>query len=134
VLYSGFDAAAVDKARDKVQDFRAWIAGHKDELTALQVLYASTRPLKLALKDLRQLKDALARPPATPVQLWRAFEAVEADKVKGSGGQQLADREHSDGTVAPSSTYGYKGNGLPFFQGKAELRRSSIPMTELQCR
>jgi type I restriction enzyme, R subunit len=42
---------------------------------------------------LRQLKEALARPPlaATPVQLWRAFEAVEADKVKGSGGQQLAD-------------------------------------------
>ena len=24
VLYSGFDAAAVEKARAKVQDFRAW--------------------------------------------------------------------------------------------------------------
>jgi type I restriction enzyme, R subunit len=93
VLYAGFDAAAVEKARSKVQDFRAWIAAHKDELTALQVLYAGTRPLKLSLKDLRQLKDALARPPlsATPVQLWRAFEAVEADQVKGGGGQQLAD-------------------------------------------
>jgi type I restriction enzyme, R subunit len=93
VLYAGFDAAAVEKARSKVQDFRAWIAAHKDELTALQVLYAGTRPLKLSLKDLRQLKDALALPPlsATPAQLWRAFEAVEADKVKGSGGQQLAD-------------------------------------------
>ena len=68
-----------------MQDFRAWIAAHKDELTALQVLYAGTRPLKLSLKDLRQLKDALARPPlaATPVQLWRAFEAMETDKVKG---------------------------------------------------
>ena len=93
VLYAGFDAAAVDKARKKVQDFRAWIAAHKDELTALQVLYAGTRPLKLSLKDLRQLKDALACPPlaVTPAQLWRSFEAVEADKVKGSGGQQLAD-------------------------------------------
>jgi type I restriction enzyme, R subunit len=93
VLYAGFDASAVEKARNKVQDFRAWIAEHKDELTALQVLYAGTRPLKLSLRDLRQLKDALARPPltATPVQLWRAFEAVEADKAKGSGGQQLAD-------------------------------------------
>jgi type I restriction enzyme R subunit len=93
VLYAGFDAAAVEKARSKVQDFRAWIAAHKDELTALQVLYTGTRPLKLSLNDLRQLKEALARPPlaATPVQLWRAFEAVEADQVKGSGGQQLAD-------------------------------------------
>ena len=93
VLYAGFDASAVEKARNKVQDFRAWIAVHKDELTALQVLYAGTRPLRLSLKDLRQLKDALARPPlaAMPTQLWRAFEAVEADKVKGTGGQQLAD-------------------------------------------
>jgi type I restriction enzyme R subunit len=93
VLYAGFDATAVEKARSKVQDFRAWIAAHKDELTALQVLFAGTRPLKLSLRDLRQLKEALARPPlaATPAQLWRAFEAVEADKVKGSGGQQLAD-------------------------------------------
>ncbi len=83
VLYAGFDAAAVEKARNKVQEFRAWIAAHRDELTALQVIYAGTRPLKLSLKDLRQLKDALARPPlgATPVQLWRAFEATEALSV-----------------------------------------------------
>ena len=92
-LYWGFDASAVEKARGKVQDFRVWIAAHKDELTALQVLYAGTRSLKLSLRDLRQLKDALARPPlaATPTQLWRAFEAAEADRVKGRGGQQLAD-------------------------------------------
>ena len=39
------------------------------------------------------MRDALARPPlaATPTQLWRAFEAAEADTVKGRGGQQLAD-------------------------------------------
>ncbi len=93
VLYSGFDAAAVEKARAKVQDFHAWIEEHKDELTALQVLYAGIQPLKLSLRDLRDLRDALSRPPisATPVQLWRAFEAVEADKVEGQGGFQLAD-------------------------------------------
>jgi type I restriction enzyme R subunit len=93
VLYAGFNATAVEKARSKVQDFRAWIDTRKDELTALQVLYAGTRPLKLSLKDLRQLKEALARPPmaATPSQVWRAFEAVEAEKVKGSGGDMLTD-------------------------------------------
>ena len=76
-----------------MKDFRAWIEEHKDELTALQVLYAGTRPLRLSLKELRQLRDALARPPlaATPVQFWRAFQAVEADKVKGTGGE-VADR------------------------------------------
>src|SRR5262249_26195850 len=50
VLYAGFDASAVEKARTKVQDFRAWIASHKEELTALQTLYSGTRPLKLSLK------------------------------------------------------------------------------------
>lgn len=93
VLYSGFDAAAVDKAQAKVKDFRAWIAANKDQLTALQILYSGTRPLKLSLKDLRQLKEALSIPPlaASPTQLWRAFQAVESDKVKGLGGTQLAD-------------------------------------------
>jgi type I restriction enzyme R subunit len=93
VLYSGYDASAVDKAQAKVKDFRAWIDEHKDELTALQVLYSGTKPLKLSLKDLRQLKDALSTPPltATPTQLWRAFQAVENEKVKGTGGAQLAD-------------------------------------------
>ena len=93
VLSAGFDAAAVEKARTKVQDFRAWIDGHKDELTALQALYAGSRPLGLSLKDLRQLRDALARPPlsATPAQLWHAFETAEPGAVKGRGGDQLAD-------------------------------------------
>jgi type I restriction enzyme R subunit len=93
VLYSGFDASAVEKAQAKVKDFRAWIENRKTELTALQVLYAGTRPLRLSLKELRQLRDALARPPlaATPTQLWRAFQAVEADKVRGSGGEVLTD-------------------------------------------
>ena len=93
VLYSGFDASAVEKARAKVSDFRTWIETHKDELTALQVLYAGARPLKLSLRDLRALRDALGQPPvsATPAQLWRAFEAAEADRVAGHGGSQLSD-------------------------------------------
>lgn len=92
VLYSGFDAAAVDKAQQKVKDFRKWIADNKDDLTALQVLYAGTKPLKLSLKDLRLLKDKLAIPPisATAIQLWRDFKAIEADAVS-LGGTQLAD-------------------------------------------
>lgn len=73
VLYSGFDASAVEKARAKVQDFRTWIERHRSELTALQVIYAGVRPLRLSLRDLRALRDAIAHPPLaiTPVQLWR---------------------------------------------------------------
>ncbi len=99
VLYAGFDASALEKARTTVRNFQAWIAANKDEIAALQVIYAGTRPLKLSLGDLRRLKDALAGPPlaVTPVQLWRAFEAAEARAVaeqasrRPTGGQQLAD-------------------------------------------
>ncbi len=93
VIESGFDAAAVEKAQAKVKDFRTWIEANKDHLTALQVLYAGTRPLKLTLKDLRQLKDALAVPPlaATPEQLWRAFQAVEGGDAYVADGSRLAD-------------------------------------------
>ena len=93
VLYAGFDASAVEKAQAKIKNFREWIEENREELTALQVLYAGTKPLKLSLKDLRQLKEALARPPlaSSPTQLWRAFQAIDNEKVKSVGGKQLAD-------------------------------------------
>jgi type I restriction enzyme, R subunit len=119
LLYAGFDASAVEKARKKVRDFRTWIAAHKDEVIALQVLYAGTRPLRLSLKDLRQLKDALARPPlsTTPIQLWRAFEGTEVLGIAESqpgrqiGGAQLADlvqlvRHAIEPESAPLESYG----------------------------
>ena len=91
VLYAGFDAQAVDKARAKVKDFRAWIEANRDRFTALQLIYAGTRPLKLTLGDLRQLRDALAHPPlaATPVQLWRAYQAIEGAAVAEPDGDVL---------------------------------------------
>jgi type I restriction enzyme R subunit len=99
VTFSDFDASAVEKARAKVQDFRKWIAANRDHLTALQVLYSGSKPLKLSLKELRQLRDALGAPPlaATPTQLWNAFTLVEvagiADATPGSTrpGEPLAD-------------------------------------------
>ena len=96
VLESGFDATAKEKARAKVADFQAWLQGHKDEIAAIQAIYAGTRPLKLTLADLRQLRDAIAKPPlaATPTQLWRAFETTEPERVHGDGGEPLADLVH----------------------------------------
>ena len=107
VLYAGFDASAVEKAQAKVKDFRAWIEEHKSELTALQALYTGTRPLRLSLKDLRQLRDALALAPlaTTPTQLWRAFQAVEADKVKASGGEVAPQGSLKVSSVLAASTW-----------------------------
>ena len=93
VLHSGFDAAAVEKAHATVADFQAWVQANKDQMAAIQAIYAGARPLKLTLADLRQLREAIARPPvaATPTQLWRAFEATTPELVQGRGGEPLAD-------------------------------------------
>jgi type I restriction enzyme R subunit len=120
VTSSGFDSSAVEKARIKVQDFRAWIAANKDQLTALQAMYSGSKPLKVSLRDLRQLRDALATPPltATPTQLWRAFEIVEAATVAEAApdtvcpGEQLADLvslvRHAIAPTAPLEPYAWE--------------------------
>ena len=95
VLHSGFDAAAVAKARGVTRAFGDWIVEHRDELTALQVLYAGVRPLRLSLKDLRDLRDAIQQAglATDPSALWRAYEATAADlgQVRRGGGKPLAD-------------------------------------------
>ncbi|HJX28134.1 MAG TPA: DEAD/DEAH box helicase family protein, partial [Thermoanaerobaculia bacterium] len=98
LLYAGIDAASVEKAETRVQVFRRWLQENREELTALQVIHSGTRPLRLSLRDLRQLRDALSRPPlaATPQQLWRAFEVVEGtasseETAERRGGEVLTD-------------------------------------------
>jgi type I restriction enzyme R subunit len=143
VLYAGYDAAATEKARNKVQDFRAWIAAHRDEFAALQMIYAGTRPLKVSLKDLRQLRDALARPPlqATPVQLWRSFEATGALRVAEPSptprlaGEPLADLvalvRHAIEPTDPLRPYAEEVR-LNYAVWKAERRRTGVQFTTEQ--
>lgn len=50
VLEAGFSEAARERARSLVQSFEAYIAQHKDEITALQILY--NRPTSSATKPL----------------------------------------------------------------------------------
>ncbi len=85
VLSQGFDAAAKAKASALLTSFRDYIAQHRAEITALQILYS--RPFKQRLtepllKDLeKRLRDNHAA--WTEDNLWNAFAATRPDKVKG---------------------------------------------------
>jgi len=85
VLEAGFSEAARERAQGIVQSFEAFIAEHRDEITALQILY--NRPTKAPLKfeDLKALADTLQAPPHlwTESQLWQAYAAL--DQSKGGG-------------------------------------------------
>ncbi len=93
VLSTGYAQAALDKAKAKIENFRKFIEDHKDELTALQVFYGQATPDRLRFRDLKALAEQIARPPvsATPEELWRCYEALEAAKVQGKGGQIITD-------------------------------------------
>jgi type I restriction enzyme, R subunit len=74
-----------------VHSFEAFIAQHRDEITALQILY--NRPTKAPLKfdDLKALADTLQAPPHlwTESQLWQAYAALDQSKVKGTSRRRI---------------------------------------------
>jgi type I restriction enzyme R subunit len=83
----------LDKAKAKIEDFRKFIEDNKDELTALQVFYGQATPDRLKFRDLKTIAERIARPPvsATPEELWHCYEALEAARVQGRGGQIITD-------------------------------------------
>jgi type I restriction enzyme R subunit len=93
VLAAGYSQAALDKAKAKIQNFKEFIEDHKDELIALQVFYGVATSDRLKFRDLKNLADEIKRPPvsSTPEELWRCYEAMEAAKVQGNGGQIVTD-------------------------------------------
>jgi len=93
VLGAGYSQAALDKAKAKIENFRKFIDENKDELTALQVFFGMATPDRLKFRDLKALAEQIARPPvsATPEELWRCYEALEAANVAGKGGQIITD-------------------------------------------
>jgi len=91
VIEAGFSAAALARARGIVQSFERFIEEHKDEITALQVLYSTPYRQRLKFEDVKDLAERLNAPPHlwTESQLWQAYAALEKDKVKGASGRRI---------------------------------------------
>ena len=82
-----FSREAADRARSQVESWRQFIDDNRDEITALQVLYSQPYSGGLSYKDIKELANAISRPPHrwTPEALWEAYETLDASKVRGSG-------------------------------------------------
>lgn len=91
VIEAGFSQAALDRAKGLVQSFEKFIQDHKDEITALQVLYAKPYKQRLTFEAVKELADAIERPPNlwNESQLWQAYAALERGKVKGASGRRI---------------------------------------------
>lgn len=93
VTEAGFSGDAKEKARAVVQSFEKFIREHKDEITALQILYSRPYRQRLTLKAIKELAAAIKKPPPglTAERVWHAYETLDKSKVRGAGGKVLAD-------------------------------------------
>jgi type I restriction enzyme R subunit len=91
LLEAGASKEAREKARELVSDFEQFIAANRDEIDALQFFYAQPYGKRLSFHDIKALAEAIKAPPRswTPERLWRAYELLERDKVRGASGQRL---------------------------------------------
>ena len=97
LLQADFSEAARERAMATVQSFEQFIATHKDDITALQILYQQPQRLRglqaetLTFDALRALADTLQAPPHlwTEGQLWQAYAALHQGKVKGANRRRI---------------------------------------------
>ena len=91
LIEAGAGEEAKRKARSLVDSFERFIADNRDEIDALQCFYAQPYAKRLRFGDLKTLADAIKAPPRawTPEKLWRAYETLDRDRVRGASAQRL---------------------------------------------
>jgi type I restriction enzyme R subunit len=92
VRETGFSVADTYRARATVESFQAFVEEHRDEITALQIIY--NRPYsqrRLTYAEVKELAKSLEQPPHgwTAEALWRAYAQVERDRVRGAGAKRV---------------------------------------------
>jgi type I restriction enzyme, R subunit len=86
---TGYDE---EKAQGLVKRYEQFIQDHKDELDAIQLIYA--KPYKqrhLSYQQIEDLADEIKQPPynIAPLEVWKAYEQLEKAKVKGVPAKEL---------------------------------------------
>jgi type I restriction enzyme R subunit len=86
VTFSGYSQDAKDKAAALTKEFERYLAEHKNEIEALQILYNRPYRSRLRYKQVRDLAEAIRKPhPAwTTEALWRAYETLDRSRVRAS--------------------------------------------------
>jgi type I restriction enzyme R subunit len=81
-----------EQARATVQSFQQFIEAHRDEITALQIIYNQPYARqRLTYQQVKELAQELELPPNswTTEALWQAYAQLERDKVRGVGSQRV---------------------------------------------
>jgi type I restriction enzyme R subunit len=93
VLLDAHGVVDTERARSVVESWAAYLDEHRDEITALHVLYAQPQPGRVSFDELRELAERIKRPPYnwTPDLIWSAYEAIEVDRVRHADRHTVTD-------------------------------------------
>ncbi|HVU60885.1 MAG TPA: DEAD/DEAH box helicase family protein [Mycobacteriales bacterium] len=93
VLLDAHGVVDTERARSVVESWRAYLDEHRDEITALHVLYEQPQPGRVSFDELRELAERIRRPPYnwTPDLIWSAYEAIEVDRVRHADRHTVTD-------------------------------------------
>jgi len=93
VLLDARGVVDVEQAKSVVESWSAYLDEHRDEITALQVLYSQPRSARVSFTELRELAERIHRPPYnwTPDLIWHAYAAIELDKVRHADRHTVTD-------------------------------------------
>lgn len=92
VIEAGFTD---EVSRLLVRSFEEYIAEHKDEITALEIIYSAPRRggsrSALTFDTLKQLAEVLSQQQRnwTTEALWRAYAQLDRDRVRGAGTRRV---------------------------------------------
>ena len=103
VISASYD---IKQAEEKIKSFKEFMETHKDEITALQILYnIPYKKLKLTYVMIKELAQKLSDPPyyLTTADIWQAYKRVDAAHVRGAP----ADKVLTEIVSLVSFTLGY---------------------------
>ncbi|MDP4014178.1 MAG: DEAD/DEAH box helicase family protein [Candidatus Nanopelagicales bacterium] len=107
----------VERARRIVTSWREYLDENRDEISAIQVLFAQRAHPRVGYRELAELAERIQRPPRgwTVDLIWNAYEALDVGKVRHS------DRHTATDLVAlVRYTVGYDGVLIPYAESVHE--------------
>ena len=89
LLSAGYDE---EKAEVLIKNWKQFIQDHKDELDAIQLIYQQPYQTRhLSYEQIEKLAEEIQQPPynLAPIEVWKAYEQLEKNKVKGVPPREL---------------------------------------------
>ena len=93
LIEAGAVTATPEWAKNYTDGFRKYLEDNRNEIEALKFFYSVPWKDRPSFADIRELAATIERTPQawTPENLWKAFEALDRGKVRGSGQRMLTD-------------------------------------------